>query len=680
MNNVDYLKSLFARFDRLNPPALPVAFLLMTAALLIRMPHLFFTPNLWGEDLTVFIAGALKGPAGAVQPYAGYYSLYSRFVAFGAIAAAPLKYAELLFHLASLAAIYFTCVVTWLCIPTRSFTARVTACLAIVWVPVNTEWVFFTLTNTQWILGFATALLIATNYVPGSRYKPLWCAVLVILCLNGPYAILCLPVVFARMWFYRDVKREKLFYFSILAATAVEGAIMVAFGGARPGRCGDSPCKASTSIDAWYQGIVENTIFQFFGNRVVLMLFGVFLAILFTQLWKRGDRELRFNVLCFLAIAIIMAAAGFYADRHTPETVGPLIYGERYFLAPFLLFICAILASSRGLLRPVAIFFVAFACLAHARPLVPRPSARGADFWKNHVELTRYLPAIRLLAHPFYGPDANFKYDINNPAPEAPPVLQRLGSSVGVEFVGLNATPLAQGGRTVTVDTRAHDAGKNLVTGPATVLRMTVSDIGNGVFEAATTTESDVWFYPIAGLEAGGTLTFSFEARSDTPLAIQPRVEVGGVSESYTATLGPEWQKFVFNRTVAPNKRTRGGVAVVTGAWLLRPWVPGKFLVRNLKATLDPLLDRHIGIPVPDECRAFGSVALTYFASSVAPGFDRVDGVKDKERSSNWNTQYRWIGGDGTRVVAAIPNDGLRWLQLRVNPPMNIRELELRCY
>jgi len=680
MNNVDYLKSLFARFDRLNPPALPFVFLLMTAALLIRMPNLFLTPNLWGEDLAVFIADALNGPAGGVRPYAGYLSFYSRLVAFGAIAAAPLKYTELLFHLASLATIYLACVVAWLCIPTRSFAARVTACLAIVWVPVNSQWIFFTLANTQWILGFATALLIATNYVPGSRYKPLWCALLVILCLNGPYALLCLPVVLARMWFYRDVKREKLFYLSILAPTAVQAAIMVVFGAARPGRCGVSPCKTSTSIGAWYQGVVENTVFQFFGNQLVLMLFGIFLAIVFSLLWKRGDREQRFNVLCLLAIAIIMAAAGFYADRHTPETVGPLIYGERYFFAPFLLFICAVLASSRGLLRPVAIFFVGFACLANARPFVPGPSARGADFWKNHVELSRYLPATRLVAHPLYGPDASFRYDIDNPAPEVPPVLQRLDSSAGVEFAGLDAAPRAQGGRTVTVDTRAHDAGKNLLAGPASVGGITISDIGNGTLEAVTASKDDIWFYPIAGLETGGTLTFSFEARSDTPLAIQPRIDTGEASESYTATLGPEWQKFVFNLNVVPNTATRGSVAVVAGAWLLRPWVPGKFLVRNLKVTLDPLLDRYIGIPVPDECRAFGSVALTYSASSAAPGFDRIDGIRDKERRNDWNTQYRWISADTTRVAAAMPNDALRRLQLRVNPPMNIRELELRCY
>jgi hypothetical protein len=425
---------------------------------------------------------------------------------------------------------------------------------------------------------------------------------------------------------------------------------------------------------------VENTVFQFFGNQLVLMLFGVFLAIVFYLLWKRGERELRFNVLCFLAIAIIMAAAGFYADRHTPESVGPLIYGERYFLTPFLLFISAVLASSRGLLRPVAIFFVAFACLANARQFIPGPSARGADFWKNHVELTRYLPATRLLAHPFSGAEDTFRYDIDNPAPQVPPVLRRLDSSAGVDFVGLDATPRAQGGRTVTVDTRAHDDGRNLATGPAFVLHMTVSDIGNGIFEGITATPEDVWFYPVAGLEAGGTLTFSFEARSDTPLAIQPQVTSNVASESYTAALGPEWQKFVFNLNVVPNTATRGGVAVVLGAWLLRPWVPGKFFVRNLKATLDPLLDRYIGIPVPDECRAFGSVALTYSASSVAPGFDRVDGIRGKERGSDWNTQYRSIGTDEKRVAAAIPNDELRWLQLRVNPPMNIRELELRCY
>lgn len=223
MKFVGRLRSGWARVDRLDPP-LPFVFLLTTVALFVRMPNLLLTPSLWAEDLSLFIQDFLNsGLASVVQPAhgPGYHLLLPRLVAAG-LAVIPLKYAELMFHAVDVCVIYFAFLATWICLPTKSFASRVAACLAILYVPINSSSIYLNLVNTQWILGGITILLIVTDYVPHSRLKVGWCAALAVLCLTGPFSVIALPVIVARMLYYRDVRREPLFYSSILVPTVVQ--------------------------------------------------------------------------------------------------------------------------------------------------------------------------------------------------------------------------------------------------------------------------------------------------------------------------------------------------------------------------------------------------------------------------------------------------------------------------
>jgi hypothetical protein len=668
MNYIHRIYSSLAQFDRLNPPALPFIFLLATAALFVRMPDLLLTPSLWAEDLTIYVSDAVNlGLASVPRPHAGYHQLFSRLVAFMTIQLVPFKYTELFFHLVALAVVYFLFLVTWLCLPLKSFSLRMIACLAIVWVPINPDFIFLALLNTQWLLGVATALLIVSNYVPRSRYKALWYAPLAVLCLTGPFAVLCLPVVVFRMLFYRDVKQQKFFYLSILLPTAIQCASVVALAGSR-----GYPIT-SQSITEWYTGVVRNTVFQFIPNLPVRVLFGAFLVGIFWTLIRGRDRETRFTALCLLAVALINIAAGFYSYRYMPAAVGPFFTGERYFLIPFLLFIFFILSAARGALQPIAIFFVAFACLANARPFHAGPEGRGAGFWASQIELSRYLHTMRALEHPVWA-DETWRYDIDNAAPQNPPVLVHLNDLSDVELVGLSGTLRRPGEWAVTADTSVHDAGKNLLTGSAGVANMTVSDLGNNTFEATVSTPNNTWFQAVPGVQAGATLTFSFEARSDQRLTIQPHLTDGIAGQNFAVVVDPDWKKFVFELRIAP-RATSGGVFVV-----LNSVAPGKFFVRNLKATLDPSRDRYIRIPIPDRCKSLGNLALTYMASSAQTGFHMLDRLVNETDVNAWNAQYRWVGVEEKHVIFAVPNNRSRWLKLTVNPSTDIREMVLRCY
>ena len=667
MNYSNRFYASLAGFDRLNPPALPFVFLLAIAAVLIRMPNLLFAPSLWAEDLVLYIAEAQRfGLASVVQPAAGYYQLFSRLVAVVVVLVAAPKHVELLFHLAALAVIYFSFLVTWLSLPIRSFTALVVACLAIVWVPVNSAWLYLTLCNTQWILGASTTLLIVTNYIPRSRHKPLWCAVLAVLCLNGPFAVLCLPAIFARMLFYRDLKQQKLFYLSMLVPIAIQSVTLVMFAGPR------LDTVTSTSAHDWYVGIVQNTVFRFIPNQPLLFLFGVFLAVLFWVLARDANRERIFCAGALLGVALINAAAGFYSYRYMPASVGPFANGERYFFIPFLLFIYFVLSSARGWLRPIALFFVAFACLSNVRPFDVGPDGRGPGYWPSQIELSRYMATTKALTHPILPGDV-YKYEVYNPVPEIPPVLKHFDDLADMELAGLSATQRPQGGWTLAADSSAHDAGRNLLIPPWKAGNVTSVDLGDGVLEATISTKNDAWWQTVQGIAVGGTLTFSFEARSEKQLTIHPHLTDGIYGRSFTAELGPQWEKFVFHLNVVPFTAQNGSAFVLLGASDL-----GTFQVRNLWVTLAPAAD--LRIRIPDACMSHDNVALTYSASSAQPGFDKLNASSNNARFKERNTQYRWIGAEERNVMVAVPNDGLRWLRLTPNLPLNIRDIVLRCY
>jgi hypothetical protein len=330
-----------------------------------------------------------------------------------------------------------------------------------------------------------------------------------------------------------------------------------------------------------------------------------------------------------------------------------------------------VLASARGRLRPVAIALVGFVCLRNAVAFEPHPEFRGADFWPSQIRLSHYFPVTKVLAHPFWA-NEEISYEIQNASLQVPPVLKRLDEISDVELAGLSAKASPEGW-TVTVGPSSHDTGKNLLSGEWGTSHMTLSDRGDGSFEANISATDAVLYQRIPSIEPGRILTFSFEARSDRGIEIRPAVSDEVAGRSFTAALTSEWQRFVFELKVAPAS-TGGGVFVVLGSGST-----GSFQVRNLKATLDPSVDRYVRIDIPEECRSLGNIALNYTASS-AEGYQKLDRISDNTAVDRWKTQYRSVGPAPRNVMFAMPSSGYQWLKLAGNWPMNIRNVELRCY
>jgi hypothetical protein len=682
------MREFLARADRWNPP-LAFVLLLATIALAIRMPDLLVTPSLWAEDADRFIEAVQKhGLASIVQHVhgAGYLLLFERLAA-AMLVVVPLKYAEVLFHVVSLAVLYFAFVATWVVLPTQSLAMRIAACLAIVFVPVEPTTMYLTLVNTQWILAPVTMLLIVTNHIPGSRHKVAWCVVLALLCLTGPFAVLAAPVVLARMALYRDLKREKLFYASMLVPIALQCVILAKNVGTRV------PVVMLEEFEPWRKAIVDNTILQVFHSRVLFVVFALFVVLLLLSLLRRwvrdGNRQLAFVGFALLALAAINLVAGLYSYRNIPHLVGPFATGERYFYLPFMLLIFFILIAARGWLKPIGLFFVGFACLANAAPILSGPGGRGPTYWKSQVGASRFFEATSIMVRPIWLAVAEWTYHVTNPLPQRAPVEKPL--AIGeLELVGIKAASPSPGvirlstgfeGKDLLEDSFAKlpeglrdPAREPVADGRWYGANVTVAAAADGVKDVTVlAAPQNELFRTFGGVENGGKITFTFEARSQAPFNLSPHLTDYKAGVSFVAPLGPEWREFAFDYPVGRGITKRAGVYLT---W--HTGVTGKFQVRNVKAVLDAR--NHLLIRIPEECASHGDIALTY-STLNAGGVHRLDASRTKTDFREWLAQHRYVGAAPEKAVLfAMPNDATQWLKLTLSPPLEMRNLTLRCY
>jgi hypothetical protein len=673
------------RLDRTWWLWLPFVAMLAALGLAIRMPHLLATPSLWAEDTDRFIEGFLQGGLASIwQPVhgAGYHVLFERLVA-ALLLVVPLKYAEILFHVFSLLVIWFAFAVVWRCLPTRSFYLRVLACLAILWVPIEPTSIYLTLVNTQWILAPATMLLIVTDHVPRSRHKALWCAALFVLGMTGPFVFLATPLVALRMLVYRDARREKLFYASIVAPIALQIVTLLRNFGTRP------DLGTSKVFGTWYQGIVGNTLLHELHGWLGVVLFAALLLAIAWHLVKGEKRERVFIGFALLAIAAINFAAGFYSYRNMPELTGPFGAGERYFILPFLLVAFFMLGAARGWLKPLAAVAVLLVCLVNAQPIASGPGGRGPNYWRSQIEASRFFGSVEILTRPIWIAPAEWKLPVGNAMPKFAPVEKPL-TGKDVEIVGMSASEKAP--RLLHFDRALQ--GKDLLGDTWNSLTplglhnpsqeapherdwyasgAMVSAAADGAREVtiAAAPENEL-YYMFGGVQSGGILTLSFEARADAPITLSPHVTDYRQGTSYLAPLGPEWRTFAFDYPLKKDT-ARAGVYV---SW--HSGATGKVQLRNVRATLD---ERHFMLlKLPPECAAHRDAAISYTALNAA-GLHRLDASSVRDRYREWYALHRYVGGwPEKNVLFALPIQDVQWIKLSVTPPLDVRDLTLRCY
>lgn len=153
-----------------SPPLIPTypaaftRFALIAIVLFLRRPDALTNPQPYAEDATIFLKDALEhpGPTALLRPYAGYFHLVPRLIAWAAVATAAPEDIPLFFNVAAIA-IAAASIALFSSTRFRSLIAsdslRFAVCLLAAAAHPATE-IVNTLTNVQWYLALAALLLL----------------------------------------------------------------------------------------------------------------------------------------------------------------------------------------------------------------------------------------------------------------------------------------------------------------------------------------------------------------------------------------------------------------------------------------------------------------------------------------------------------------------------------------
>ncbi|OZI32053.1 hypothetical protein CAL29_29910 [Bordetella genomosp. 10] len=355
--------------------------------------HDFIVQSLWAEDGPIFFNGAQTYGVGSfVTPYAGYLHVYARF--FALVAG--------IFPLIAVPYVYFS---GWLCAVLLAFWAfkRVVpdsnagiagAATAVVGMgmmlsqPHGGE-TFLTLTNAQWWLAIALALICCHPSRFGARTLPL----VAVMSLTGPFSILYAPVAAFVGW------REK--QWRIASVVLAGAAIQVFFLLTSPRAVG----HADGDLHHWTAALL--TFLKFGIQKPAVGIAGMaFWVLLLLSLYKTSV-----NRLMLIVCAVVVYAAGLYSIKNMPSVISPIGNGSRYFVVPYALVIAcvALQVQQKKWIAILAAIFLVVPVASQINKRFPQEDR----YYEQYAALSKYEPNLTIPLPPVI-PGNDWPMDIRN--------------------------------------------------------------------------------------------------------------------------------------------------------------------------------------------------------------------------------------------------------------------------
>lgn len=347
-------------------PYMTILGVLAIAALiaLLRRPETIFQAQFWAEDGRYWYAEAYNnGLSTLFEPYAGYFVIVYRLVAYAALAL-PLHFAPHFFNLAALAIQLLPIII--LCSGRLAFIQKrwIGVALSLLYISVpNSAEVFTNLTNIQWHLGVASFLILLASPSKNIVWRIYDYAVLIATGFSGPLVVILAPLA-AWIWWKHKTPYHRNRLILLILLSLVQAASILIFSG--EGRVG-----AATNVDIVYfaqmivgQVMTGGLLGQVSVNMMYnspFLLFWLFVGGMATVgyvLW-RGPMWLKLaNVYSGLLIVAMLASLkpvpGFDPWQGLTNPGG----GQRYWYIPILVWIATLIwiafHAPLRFLRPIA--------------------------------------------------------------------------------------------------------------------------------------------------------------------------------------------------------------------------------------------------------------------------------------------------------------------------------------
>lgn len=345
------IKTVLNSFDKLNRNSqLSIIVVIGVIFAFLKLKGFNVNNTLWAEDGKIFINQAREyGIYSIWEPYAGYFHVYPRFIA----------WVSCLFDLTLTPIVFF---IGWILAYTSliyiaanralnlglSATHATLISILLVAQPHSGE-VFFNLTNAQWFTGAALAIYLLIPVKDASSV--LEKLVVFIASLTGPFALLLTPVLFVQLIVYKDWKYRKFIYLTVVIAATIQLVAILFSSRLEQG-------GFDTNIIHWLTVIY--TFFTFGKKSLIPLLAALFfwgmtiraiLLVVPAEFTKSNCRN--YEVIGVTSLLLVMSSglfflAGLVAIKTSLLNTSPMGSEARYFFTPYaLIFIAAVLAASK---------------------------------------------------------------------------------------------------------------------------------------------------------------------------------------------------------------------------------------------------------------------------------------------------------------------------------------------
>jgi hypothetical protein len=377
--------------------ACSLAWLVFGCAVLLalRKPWALHTPQLWAEDGSIFLTqDEQMGVRAWWEPYNGYLHLLPRLIAWIASHTADPAWWPAIYNGLSFA------ITVGLFVRLASQRVELPAkpwiMLSFVLV-VGTGEVLINATNLQWVTAFYLILQLFTRSAVTIPQRVGDLAILLVIGLNGPFALMFLPLVVWRAWRERNVDTLLALAADGLCA-AIQGWLLMHTGPGLNLHSGNEPFRLSMFLSIIGSRLVS---WPLFGPAAVRAwpqwahaVIGIAIIVPLLVWALRTDARRRWRSVIVAAFCLITIASVYRARADTWNS-SDLVNGDRYFYIPRVLLTWLIIWELDA--RPRWVAWTArviclLAIVMHApRFMLPAPP----DYhWAEHCDpIRRGVPA-----------------------------------------------------------------------------------------------------------------------------------------------------------------------------------------------------------------------------------------------------------------------------------------------
>lgn len=396
-------------FPRLNAPAGPIS------------------RYLWAEDSSTFLLQAkLLGISSIWQPYAGYLHIYPRLIALIANQ----------FSLIYTPWIFFS---GWLVAYTFAFSVIIQRALSLGIKPLSVAGfvllvslqphfgeVYFTLTNAQWCLGTALCIWILSIEevsLPALFFTiPIW----LILGLTGPFSILLIPALLAKVFFRKDFKKNFFVYMLIFGCAAVQLRFTaIQFSTLLHSYNLTAGISTSAPLKEWLKVLIGIGLFDANTPRKIAIaelfwvIWTVFLVNLIRFNYKIRKKDLIINLLLLVTVGVILLLAE-YKFKNNPLTLLVLGSGTRFTWICYVLILFGVTLTTKNHYRTQCLLGLLIFIVFHQNL---RVYAREDLQFNSYVNFANFKQ-IKIPFNPQYSEFSLWYLDVSPPSTKNPPALK----------------------------------------------------------------------------------------------------------------------------------------------------------------------------------------------------------------------------------------------------------------